>query len=242
MAKTETKKGQQSVRVAPAKGANPQARPQPIEDARPSARADVQARKHAEREAARRRQAAQRMMLTVGGLVAVAAIAVGLFFWYGYTHPGESFPDQGNNHIQALTDAHDPYNSDPPTSGPHMPGLAAWGFYDKPQANEELVHNLEDGGVILWYREDIAPADLDQLKAMVKSYDSNFVTRQLPTGDGGRVAQHVVLTPYPPLKGTSNLVVATAWTRMQRFQTLDLDGMRHFIDMYRAIDHHKGSE
>ena len=65
--------------------------------------------------------------------------------------PGKEVPDLGNTHIQRLGDPHVPYNSDPPTSGPHMPGIAPWGFYDKPIPKEYQVHNLEDGGVVIQY-------------------------------------------------------------------------------------------
>jgi hypothetical protein len=65
--------------------------------------------------------------------------------------PGKELPDLGNAHLQRLGDSHAPYNSEPPTSGPHMPGIAPWGFYDKPIPKEYQVHNLEDGGVLIQY-------------------------------------------------------------------------------------------
>ena len=43
------------------------------------------------------------------------------------------------------------YNSDPPTSGWHTPELNSWGSYDYVIPDERLVHNMEDGGVVLWY-------------------------------------------------------------------------------------------
>ncbi|TLY46547.1 MAG: DUF3105 domain-containing protein, partial [Nitrospirae bacterium] len=53
--------------------------------------------------------------------------------------PGKELPDLGNAHLQRLGDPHAPYNSEPPTSGPHMPGIAPWGFYDKPIPKEYQV-------------------------------------------------------------------------------------------------------
>ena len=58
-------------------------------------------------------------------------------------------------------------------------------------------------------------------------------------GQTERINQHVMLIPY---KGLKDPIVLTAWTHMQRFQTIDEAGMRHFIDMYRGIDHHKGAQ
>ena len=44
-----------------------------------------------------------------------------------------------------------PYNSEPPTSGPHLPYIAPWGIHTRPIPNELQVHNLEDGGVMVQY-------------------------------------------------------------------------------------------
>src|SRR5690606_35629774 len=65
--------------------------------------------------------------------------------------PGEKFPSLGNVHLLSLNSPHVPYNSDPPTSGPHMPSLAPWGSHFEPQPDEYVVHNMEDAGVVLWY-------------------------------------------------------------------------------------------
>jgi Protein of unknown function (DUF3105) len=46
------------------------------------------------------------------------------------------------------------YSSDPPSSGPHVQDWAPWGFYDEPVEDGYVVHNLEHGGVALWYAED----------------------------------------------------------------------------------------
>jgi len=57
-----------------------------------------------------------------GGIVVVVAALVGYVTFRSASElPGVEMPDQGNVHIQLETDAHEPYNSDPPTSGPHMP-------------------------------------------------------------------------------------------------------------------------
>jgi hypothetical protein len=31
---------------------------------------------------------------------------------------------------------------------------------------------------------------------------------------------------------------ATAWQRLQRFETADVEGMRAFVDAFEGIDHH----
>ena len=77
------------------------------------------------------------------------AVVVGYFAYQASANrPGVEFPDQGNLHIQTESEPHVPYNSDPPTSGPHLPYLAPWGVHNVPITRELQVHNLEDGGVV----------------------------------------------------------------------------------------------
>lgn len=49
--------------------------------------------------------------------------------------------------------AHDPYNSNPPTSGPHYEQPANWGVYSTPLVDEQAVHNLEHGGIWISYKD-----------------------------------------------------------------------------------------
>ncbi|MDQ3045427.1 MAG: DUF3105 domain-containing protein [Chloroflexota bacterium] len=65
--------------------------------------------------------------------------------------PGEMVPSEGPGHI-ARGEAHDPYTTSPPTSGPHIGAeLAPWGVSAVQIEDEVQVHNLEHGGVMLQY-------------------------------------------------------------------------------------------
>lgn len=57
---------------------------------------------------------------------------------------------QGRDHI-ALDAPHVPYDTNPPTAGPHYQNPVKAGIYDEPVADEYLVHNMEHGHVIVWY-------------------------------------------------------------------------------------------
>src|SRR5262249_22188526 len=86
--------------------------------------------------------------------VTVAIVArIVAYFAYRATAdlPGRKMADQGNHHLQTVSDPHEPYNSDPPTSGPHLPYIAPWGVHTRPIPRELQVHNLEDGGVMVQY-------------------------------------------------------------------------------------------
>jgi len=154
------------------------------------------------------------------GIAAVVVIAL-IVGWFAYRAqadlPGQKFADQGNLHVQTLGDPHEPYNSTPPTSGPHLPYIAPWGIHTRPIPNELQVHNLEDGGVVVQYN-CTCPEVVDKLAAIVRKY---------PT--------QVVLAPYPTM--TSRLAL-TAWTRLETLDDVDEARIERFIRAYRGIDHH----
>ena len=90
---------------------------------------------------------------TFGAGVAAAVVVALIVGWFAYRAqanlPGQKFADLGNLHVQTVGDPHEPYNSTPPTSGPHLPYIAPWGIHTRPIPNELQVHNLEDGGVVV---------------------------------------------------------------------------------------------
>jgi hypothetical protein len=158
----------------------------------------------------------------IGAMAAVViAVVVGYFAYRAVADlPGQKVPDLGNAHIQTLGDPHAPYNSDPPTSGPHLPYLAPWGVHTEPIPRELQVHNLEDGGVLVQYNCPApCPELVDKLKAIVQRYE-----------------RQVVLAPYPGMK---HRIALTAWTRLDAFDDFDEARIVRFISAYRGIDHHK---
>ena len=165
-----------------------------------------------------------RRRLVATGL-SVAVVAAALVGYWAYRAaadlPGMKLADLGNAHIQLVTEPHVPYNSDPPTSGPHMPYIAPWGIHTEPIVKELQVHNLEDGGVMVQYHCATACPDLvAKLAEIVRRYETQ-----------------VILAPYP---GMRTRIALTAWTRLDAFDDLDEARIVRFIRAYRGIDHHKG--
>jgi uncharacterized protein DUF3105 len=168
-------------------------------------------------------RAGRRRLLATGLTVAVVAAALVGYWAYRAAAdlPGVKLADQGNAHIQLATEPHVPYNSDPPTSGPHMPYIAPWGIHTVPIVRELQVHNLEDGGVMVQYHCATPCPDLvARLTEIVRRYDTQ-----------------VILAPYP---GMRTRIALTAWTRLDAFDELDEARIVRFIRTYRGIDHHKG--
>ena len=165
----------------------------------------------------------RRALLKLGVAATGVVIVAALSGWFAYRAaadlPGEKFADLGNVHIQTASEPHPPYNSDPPTSGPHLPYIAPWGVHTRPIPPELQVHNLEDGGVMVQYN-CTCPELVDKLRAVVGRYD-----------------KQVILAPYP---GMASRIALTAWTRLDRLEQFDEKRITRFIDSYRGIDHHKG--
>lgn len=148
----------------------------------------------------------------------------------------EVAPTQGNAHITQDTIAPIKYNTTPPTSGPHYGGLAPWGISTQPQRYEQLLHNLEDGGVVIYYQcADGCPDLVDQLAAVVKPYaDQNRKVVLLPNDptwtDNGTQPLH---------KDMDARISLTTWQRIDKFDDFDAERVRSFIDRYEGIDHHR---
>ena len=77
---------------------------------------------------------------------------------------GEKIEEMKSPHIK-LGELHEPYNSNPPTSGPHTGNdVAGAGIKDGFVADELVVHSLEHGAVVLWYRDDVSKEDVERLQ------------------------------------------------------------------------------
>jgi Protein of unknown function (DUF3105) len=152
------------------------------------------------------------------GVLVIAGI-IGFNMYKESGKPGEKFADQGNIHLD-LGKEHPPYNSDPPTSGWHTSDLAAWGSYDYVVPDERFVHNLEDGGVILWYKLGTPEENEKNIAALEAVSKGN---------------RHIVIAPRETMTTTYAM---TAWSRLQRFDSLDETGMKAFIKAFHGIDHH----
>lgn len=161
-----------------------------------------------------------RLWLWVGGAAVAAAIVAGFFAYRAAgAPPGASLPDQGNLHVQTLNEPIPPYNSEPPTSGPHLPYVAPWGIHTEPLSRQLQVHNLEDGGVMVQYNcPDGCPDLVARLRAIVSGYE-----------------HQVILAPYPGMK---TRIALTAWTKLDAFDEFDEKRIHRFITAYRGIDHH----
>jgi hypothetical protein len=71
-------------------------------------------------------------------------------------------PIEGATHVQKKVK----YKTNPPTSGNHNPVPADDDAYGTPPPTEKLVHSLEHGRIIVWYKRSLPERRIGQLKGL----------------------------------------------------------------------------
>jgi hypothetical protein len=167
--------------------------------------------------------------LIIGLSVAVVVIVLGGIFLVSkpkqeenattvqHTYKWQKFPDLGRTHIGEGETVK--YNSNPPTSGPHLPTWERYGIKTKPVNDELLVHSLEHGYVIMSY--NCAKLSKDQCSALQK---------QLKEVTDEKRTWKVIVIPRPNLDTT---VALTAWTYLDKMDSFDKARALAFIDEFR---------
>lgn len=172
-------------------------------------------------------------LLAIGGvlLIGVAIIALVIFLG-GAEDPSQAMlPDDGNTHVAVGTTCRsaeapcgpDPYSSIPATSGPHWDpsGIASWGVYSTPQNESQVIHNLEHGGIVIWY-------DPDALDDAQVAELTSYVESQVSSGISGRYK--FILTPWGGNVDLGGAVAVTAWRHLLKLDIFDMDAMGAFAD------------
>lgn len=123
----------------------------------------------------------------------------------------EIIPTLESPHVQH-GEQHPPYDSNPPTSGPHFAQPPNWGNYPEGLSDEALIHSLEHGGIWISYR-DRNPEIIQQLEDIARRYSSHVILTYRPTDD-------------------SPIAVA-AWGRLLKLDKVDSGQIYNFIARYR---------
>ncbi|MEX0800985.1 MAG: DUF3105 domain-containing protein [Dehalococcoidia bacterium] len=140
-----------------------------------------------------------------------------------YAYEVQTFEDKGREHLPQGQE-YSFYNSNPPTSGPHAPAPAPWGVSDTTLPKEVPVHNMEHGGVVIWYDCSAGSAPLDEAGCGELRDQLRGVTeRKIDEG------KQVLTVPFSSLDHRINL---TAWTTLDGFDEFDQERVEAFIDAY----------
>lgn len=171
-----------------------------------------------------------RIVERVGIALASVALSIGLIILLsGYfagrdqpgvsgsgTGPGQAYTDLGHA-VLAPGQPRPAYNSDPPTSGPHMPALVT---RDGAQlSDDQLLQALELGDIVIFYGTRQPPAGLEQFASSVAP---RFTPALAATGETVIVA---------PRAGTHGLVAA-AWTHLLRVGSPRDPQLREFVGFW----------
>lgn len=160
-------------------------------------------------------------MKTLVSVIIIVIVFVGLGFWLFSNSsnqspasaelPGEILAELAGTHIPQDSFEHEPYNSNPPTSGPHWPVAAACRFYDAPLADEQAVHNLEHGSIWITYQPTISAEDKAGLEAIFRRYGNVLVS---------------------PRANNDSLIALAAWGRLLKLDSFDENRIIEFIRAY----------
>ena len=165
------------------------------------------------------------VLIGLGAVIAVAAVAVVLVNVLGGGEDAsaaladagcteQTYPSQGRQHVLELKEDFQ-YSSFPPTSGPHNPQWALWGYYDRSVPFISSTHNLEHGGIVVRYGKDVPQETIAQIRAW---YDED------PAG--------LLVAPLPG-NALPDKVALTAWTQLAICPGFDQAAFDSFRDQYR---------
>jgi hypothetical protein len=101
------------------------------------------------------------------------------------------------------------YTSNPPTSGPHADQPMPFGVLKNPAPKENLLHNMEHGGIVIWYNT----TNQDVIDQINKLTQDNWDRRRF-----------VVSSAYSGMEPET--IAVTAWTRMDKFPVSDFNTKR----------------
>jgi len=157
----------------------------------------------------------RRMLMLGGGAVAALAAVAGVVALVGIGWGSGPSPEEVRADLEAAgctlqavdaepgrhsltADGTAKWNTDPPTNGPHFGfdasgnlGTVIWGVYEEPVQLARVVHNLEHGGVYMFYGDEVPESVVAELRTF---YD--------------RHKNGTLLAPYPKLGKT---IALGAW-------------------------------
>lgn len=102
------------------------------------------------------------------------------------------------------------YNSNPPAAGEHYATTAHGGVYDVSPPDGNLVHSLEHGAVILWYKPDLPKDDIEKLKKIFNEAPGKSI--------------------MVPRKSLDIPVAVSSWGRVLKLQKIDDKQIKAFFE------------
>ena len=144
-----------------------------------------------------------------------------------------TYPATTSEHVPELAKVE--YNSFPPSNGAMANEMVVWGFYTEPVVGQkQLVHNLEHGGIVIQYGEEVDTETVRSLEAFYRDDPNGLVVAELPAL-GNKIAIAAWNAPSPTGKGGKPDLGHGIVARCPRF-----DGGA--FDTFRGAHRYKGPE
>jgi Protein of unknown function (DUF3105) len=96
------------------------------------------------------------------------------------------------------------YPTFPASSGIHNPTTSIWGNYRLPVDPRQAVHNLEHGGIAIWYGPDISTADREALDRFYEEDENGIIISPIRDPYPG--------VRYPKHEKLGSKIALTVWT------------------------------
>lgn len=139
---------------------------------------------------------------------------------------GQEIAIQGENHIPDGTKVD--YNSNPPSSGNHYANPELAGIYDNPPPDGNLVHSLEHGAVILWYKPLISPNQQIEATASPKMTElsSQNIEQLKQIYDSTSVGKKIMV----PRSNLDAPLALSSWGRVLKLDKIDPGQIKAFLE------------
>jgi hypothetical protein len=180
------------------------------------------------RTAPRDERRTRMILLAVAGSALLLAAVVGAFFLFSgggsansgtiatLREAGCSYQNpkaQSRDHVDALPPNYKP-NSVPRSSGPHSAQTLIFGPYTDVVPELNAVHNLEHGGVIIWFGPKVPQTTINEINAFYIDDPNGLIVAKHP-----KIGDDIALV---------------AWTHVARCPRFDEDAAERFIDSFRG--------
>lgn len=138
---------------------------------------------------------------------------------------GEVIADQGANHVPAGTKVE--YNSNPPTSGPHYATSQPAGIYDSEIPDGNLIHSMEHGAVILWYKPAIVGASQEATESSsAAGLSKPDIDRLRQIFSSVPVSKKIMV----PRQNLDVPLALTSWGRLLKLRAIDEAQIKNFME------------
>jgi hypothetical protein len=121
------------------------------------------------------------------------------------------------------------WNSFPPTSGPHFGQWVIWGDYEEPVRLAEAVHNLEHGGIVMYYGDEVPDDQVAALRRFYREDPAAMLLSPLP-----RLGDTIAVTAwYAPTQEGEDQLAGTSTGILAECTQFDENAFETFRDAYR---------